>query len=345
MASSLPKSVTAPQPPHWFAKTLGLFGLRRLAHRVDAYYKNRKLNLNWAQKNASAHRALCAQPPVLDDVQRRLVSDLQLKGFAYVPFTELFSDPRTWTGLEEEVQTWLANPDIRTKETQYQTVGFRSAEWKEYIIRRFGRGAVFSWDNPFLRVGLEEKVLSVANTYLGLMSRLLYVDVWNTLALEHSGPDIGSQRWHRDPEDRRLVKAFLYFTDVDETSGPLQYVPHSRKGEKYGHLWPQQWPKGSVPPPEEFQAAIPKEAWQMFAFPKGTLLFVDTSGFHRGGRATKSRRVLATWTFTSHATEWPQSFQVDGAVPMPDLSLPVRFALYGGGDATSGSTAASGAAA
>ena len=70
----------------------------------------------------------------------------------------------------------------------------------------------------------------------------------------------------------------------------MQYVPKSRRGERFGSLWPQEFPKGSVPPPEEFEREIPPSAWHTCAYPAGTLVFVDTSGFHRGGRASRAMK-------------------------------------------------------
>jgi hypothetical protein len=39
-----------------------------------------------------------------------------------------------------------------------------------------------------------------------------------------------------------------------------------------------------------------------FTAPKGTIIFCNTSGFHRGGFATGKHRVLATWTWDSPAS-------------------------------------------
>ena len=44
---------------------------------------------------------------------------------------------------------------------------------------------------------------------------------------------VSSQRWHRDYNDERLVKVFIYLTDVDEDTGPLEYVPGSTLGGEY----------------------------------------------------------------------------------------------------------------
>ncbi len=96
-----------------------------------------------------------------------------------------------------------------------------------------------------------------------------------------------SQRWHRDFNDQHLLKAFLYLVDVDEGTGPFEYIPGSAPGGQYAHEWPWR-PLGETYPPEgALEERIPADAIKTFTGPKGTLLFCNTSGFHRGGFATE----------------------------------------------------------
>lgn len=146
---------------------------------------------------------------------------------------------------------------------------------------------------------------------LGVYSALQYLDVWNTLAVPDRRKFTGSQNWHRDPEDLRVVKVFLYLSDVDEGAGPMHYVPNSRQGERFGHLWPQRFPDGSYPPAEEFERRIPRSEWVTCMHPAGTMVFADTVGFHMGGRATERNRVLATWCYATPGSVWGRGFKTD----------------------------------
>ena len=93
--------------------------------------------------------------------------------------------------------------------------------WIAFSSRRLWR-----WNNAAARRLL-------VNHYLGMTSRLHHVNLWDTIAVDDGRAPIGPQRWHRDPDDVRLVKVFLHFTDVTAGSGPLEYVPHSRPGEAW----------------------------------------------------------------------------------------------------------------
>ena len=180
---------------------------------------------------------------------------------------------------------------------------------KDYLVRMFGVAGDAELDagSPWLSLFLHDRLLAVINGYLGVFSKLNAVDVWNTVPVVHDGADQGSQRWHRDPEDSRLVKVFLYLSDVDAGAGAMQYVAHSRRGDRYGSLWPQKFPAGNYPPAGALERIVDPRDRIDCSGPSGTLLLVDTCGFHRGGRATTARRVLATSIHTTPASPWPAS--------------------------------------
>ena len=118
-----------------------------------------------------------------------------------------------------------------------------------------------------------------------MWAKLEYVDVWYTPPVEDPERR-SSQRWHRDFNDRHLLKAFLYLGDVDEESGPFEYVPRTAPGSELEHLWPWRPLGDNYPPEEELDAKVADRAVR-FTAPKGTLIFCNTSGFHRGGFATQ----------------------------------------------------------
>ncbi len=284
-------------------------------------------NRSWQSENRAAKNAFEADKPQLTQVQLRVLSELNSRGIAHVHFDELIGDPQLWGCLSVSVGRWLESEEVKQGERAYLEGDHRLQAWKEYILRLYGNQSTISWDSAWLRLALRPQILNLVNSYLGLMSKLIYVDIWNTLPLAESHRPTGSQRWHRDPEDIKLVKVFLYLTDVDSTAGPLHYVPNSRRGEKYGGLWPQKIPSGSVPPAGALEETIPRSDWEIAAHRAGTFVFVDTTGFHMGGRATVRHRVMATWSFVSPASLWPRVFQLASGETPPELSLAAAFAL------------------
>jgi hypothetical protein len=251
--------------------------------------------------NRAARRRYEEQPPVVDAMQEDILGKLRDEGYAVVPFGELVSDPTVWAELETEADRFVGETEA---ELERERTGGESAlrrrEGKEFVVRKYAYEVQLGLDDPWLRLGLNERLLDVANAYLGMWTKLEYVDVWYTPPVE-DGDRRSSQRWHRDFNDRHLLKAFLYLGDVDEESGPFEYVPRSAPGNELDHLWPWR-PLGQNYPPEgELDRKIAGRA-VTFTAPKGTLIFCNTSGFHRGGFAVGKPRVLATVTYSSPAS-------------------------------------------
>ena len=59
-----------------------------------------------------------------------------------------------------------------------------------------------------------------------------YMDLWYNLPVEQSELPVDSERWHRDHEDRKIVKLYLYLVDVEEQMGPFTYIRSSQPGGK-----------------------------------------------------------------------------------------------------------------
>lgn len=300
---------------------------------AHAHWQQRRFAETWDEVNAAARRAFEAESPRLGDEQRRVLAEVRERGYGFAHFDELFGDPALWAALTADVEGWLASEEVRRQGRVYREGGDLGTKKKEYNITRFDKGTVVGWDNPWLAVGTRPELLDLVNGFYGLAAKMLYFDVWNTVAPPERRPPIASQRWHRDPEDRNILKAFLYFTDIDEGTGPFFYVPHSRRGEKYGDVFPLELPYRSktyrYPEEAELEKRIPPSEWAVCTCRAGTFLFVDTTGFHRGGYATGSDRVVATWAFASQAALDTRRFAVAGDPP-PGLSAAARFAVLEG---------------
>jgi hypothetical protein len=266
--------------------------------------------------------------PSLDETQQRIVDSLRREGFAVAQFRELFDDA-TWSELADDIV-----PFVRQTEEAVRNAGDRPAKKADFIVRRFlrkGEGAptpVFSFDDPWLRVGASERMLDVINSYRGQLTKLHYIDNWYTVPFSAADERIASQRWHRDPEEEHIVKVFLYFSEVDEDAGPFEYVRGSFSGGPYGDFWP--WRKGKDerhPPEDELYRVIPPEDRLTLTGKPGTMIFCDTGGFHRGGFARTKPRILATWSYISPAVGKRPKYEVRFEGRESDLPAQVSATL------------------
>jgi hypothetical protein len=145
-------------------------------------------------------------------------------------------------------------------------------------------------------------MLDIANAYLQMWSKLSYVDLWYTVPQGQESERVASQLWHFDFDDKHLLKAFLYLEGVDTGTGPFEYVAGSQPGGPYHEVRPWKPMDYGRVPEEEVKAKVPDAAVRTFTAKRGTLIFCNTSGLHRGGFAKTKPRVLATATYCSPAS-------------------------------------------
>jgi hypothetical protein len=274
------------------------------AHRLARAIERRGIAATYEMhdrllSNRVSRRKLAEQRPELDDVQRAIVASLEREGYATVPFAEVLPD----TVLREEIEGQAVRFTAATEHgLANDGEGLRRRAGKEFVVRLHSYDGNLTDDDPWFRACLSHRLLDIANAYLGLWAKLEYVDVWYSIPQEVDAERKASQRWHRDYNDRHLLKAFLYLVDVDEGTGPFEYIAGSARGGPYADKWAWRPLSESYPPQDELSQRIPPEAIRTFTAPKGTIIFCNTSGFHRGGFATTKPRVLSTATYSSPAS-------------------------------------------
>ncbi len=297
-----------------FSKALERSGIRTTYELHDRILSNRSSRRLWAGDHV--------QP---DDVQQRVLGELDEQGYSLLTFGELFPDPQHWQDVEAMRDRFVAETEADLAAGGDHV---RVRAGKEFVVRMLSYGVEVGPDDPWLGACLSHRMLDVANSYLRMWSKLEYLDVWYSVPQPATGERISSQLWHRDYNDKHLLKAFLHLVDVDEDMGPFQYVPESQPGGRYADAWPWSPLGQNYPSEQELEQRIPASDVRTFTGPKASLLFCNTAGFHRGGFSTSAPRVLATVTYSSPAslaslTE--RSFTYTGS--LEELDEPTRYAL------------------
>jgi hypothetical protein len=290
---------------------------------VGTYHLHDRLLANRGSRRRFAH-----EPPELDATQQGLVERLNAEGYAVVPIADLVPDGAVWEELDADASRFAAETEAGlAAEGAGGEAALRRREGKEFVVRKYAYGVSLGLDDPWLRLGSSRRLLDVANAYLGMWSKLEYVDVWYTPPVGQSERR-SSQRWHRDFNDRHLLKAFVYLVDVDQDTGPFEYVPRSAPGGELDDLWPWR-PLGENYPPQDEFAERTDGKTVTFTGPKATVIFCNTCGFHRGGFATLKPRMLATFTWDSPASLKALSERNYTYAPSNGSTLdePTRYAL------------------
>ena len=281
-----------------------------------------------------------AHKPVIPDMRAsEIISSLKRDGIAVTSLQDFFPNIR-FEDLARFASEAIARPDIQEEMRRHklmiaervETGGKRAGAkkyLKDFIVEPYGsttKEIIPDMDNPYIRMNLDERVLAIAGSYMGLAPKFRGFSLRVTLPVPPGAPEYFSQRWHRDPEDRNMLKMFLYMTDVlDEASGPFTYIKGSQPGGPMEHVFRQRPPAATYPELGAVEKAIPKEFMHMALGKTGTIIFADTSGLHKGGYTTSRERIMYTGTFYSNAS--PAKHRL---IPQQDISgLPplVRYAL------------------
>jgi hypothetical protein len=260
--------------------------------------------------NPPSRQRFTENGPKLDGRQQDVLAGLEESGMSIVPFTDFFpdADDNVWADLRARGDEFVERVEAeRAKRAAKEAKkGRKKGLGKgDYIMRLLGKEVpTLSVDDPWLRLGISDHMLDVVNSYFGLWSKLTYVDLWYTPPAEPGVERVSSQRWHRDYNDDRLVKVFVYLRDVQEDTGPLEFVRGSTPGGEYGDVWPWRPVSNDLyPPQDEFDQRIPTSAHITLTGPEGSMIFCNTSGFHRGGYATGDQpRVMAVYNYSSPAS-------------------------------------------
>jgi hypothetical protein len=183
---------------------------------------------------------------------------------------------------------------------------------KTFNLEMLGSKLVFDPHSIFARLALNQVFVNIANRYFQMCAKLRYYNVWLTAASKSRARE--SQLWHFDREDKYILKVFLYLDDVDEGTGPFTYAPGTHKKGRHHSVEPEFFLEGSVrrTTDEQMSAVYSKERWRVCTGKKGTIVFADTRGYHKGGEARTKDRLMFTCMYTSPASESMELIKFSG---------------------------------
>ncbi|MEI1375420.1 phytanoyl-CoA dioxygenase [Nostoc sp. UHCC 0926] len=158
----------------------------------------------------------------------------------------------------------------------------------------------------FYAWGIEKRLLNIIENYIGLPIAFHGVHLRKDFNNKHQ---FGTLLWHSDAEDRRIIKIFIYLNDVEEKTGPFEYIPRSLTSLfswNYFRLYYKLWKSGYMGiDDEEVKPVIPKSAWKSCPGPAGTVIIVDTkNALHHGTVRTEDRSALF-FCYTANPPERP----------------------------------------
>ncbi|MEK7559869.1 MAG: hypothetical protein AAB522_01020 [Patescibacteria group bacterium] len=237
---------------------------------------------------------------VFSSKELKIANCLKKEGFAVFDIYDLFEESAEtiFTDLKKRVEILKNNPEILANKKGS----------KDFFTHLSGVPPLLDIESPEIKLAYSAPLLNIASLYFGFVPRLHNTGFILTHTIPEGAKPAHSQRWHRDPEDKKILKVFVYLSDVDEGAGPLHYVSESNHKGKWRRVFPQEPPAGSYPPEGAVEKKIPPKYIKRGVGKAGTIVFGDTSGLHKGGYATQKERLQLWIGYVSLASFSPPKF-------------------------------------
>lgn len=204
---------------------------------------------------------------------------------------EFFNQMLSNDFIQNELNIIQNNPNER-----FQRSGGKPFEITHY---HYLNRALSINDGSFFNLYLHDYFTQIASKFLEvdnpqIFNILAWVHSWNSKYGRYH-----SQNWHRDREDYKLLKVFIYYSEVTEKNGPFEYVPKSFCGGDFYGLYEGRtnyWDYASSAdnggrPKSQEEIDKCDSTFVSFTGKPGDIIMVNNSGFHRGGFVDEGVRV------------------------------------------------------
>lgn len=291
------------------------------------YLINREPRLIWQKHTKTTD---------LKHIQKEIIQSLNRDGIAIIDFSQLFGDPSLFQSMQkhthELLNLWHTDTAMRAEiMAEKKSPSSKKGYDKDFLIPLWG-GAwttpILTADHLFTNFFLNERLLEIIAGYIGLAPKLNSFSLQSTIIVPPNSPESLSQRWHRDPEDKKMCKVFMYLSDVDdEGTGPFKYIKGSQLGGRWRNIFPQRPPAGRYPEIGAVEKIVPREDIKLCTGKAGTIIFADTSGLHKGGYSTVKARLMFIAGFVSKASYMPIKYKIPDDTDLNGLSKLARYAV------------------
>jgi hypothetical protein len=159
----------------------------------------------------------------------------------------------------------------------------------------------------FFTWGIEARLQNIIENYIGLPIAFHGVHLRKDFPNDQQ---LQTLLWHKDAEDRRIIKVIIYLNDVTEKHGPFEYLSlpaNFVERLNYYRVNYKLWKSNFLGINDDnLMKIIPKSAWKYCPGKAGTVIFVDPRNvLHHGTVRTEERSTLF-FVYTSNSPKRPE---------------------------------------
>jgi ectoine hydroxylase-related dioxygenase (phytanoyl-CoA dioxygenase family) len=140
------------------------------------------------------------------------------------------------------------------------------------------------------------RILEIANNYLNALPLMDDVYCWWSFKSEKAD-SASAQMWHFDMDRPKWIKVFIFLTDCTDTSGPHSFIAKTHKNGSLPKVIRNQG--YSRLNNDLIKSNFCKEDVIRFVTKKGSILFEDTRGVHKGEQVLSGNRLILQFQFSS----------------------------------------------
>lgn len=225
--------------------------------------------------------------------EKLLKMTTKMKRDGFFVFDEMLPEKVTDAILDYAIKTPISFLEVNSNKQQYSTDKVLFDESAPLSPRYELNSTEIYNCEELQKLIYDQSLLAFAQEYLGCKPILDLIACWWSAPFKGMGKSAAAQMYHFDLDRIKFMKFFFYITDVDTNTGPHCYVKGS-----HGIL-PKEINRDGRFEDEELAQIYGKENLLELCGKKGSIIAVDTRGFHKGKDLLEGKRLLFQIQFTN----------------------------------------------
>ena len=233
--------------------------------------------------------------PVLTPQDRAIVEACRKEG-AFVTSLDVLELPSTQEMLEEAKKLLVEMQTVLASRTNLKTWGTCENPAYPQIFTVTDLPIFADWAQ-------NQRLLNLIEHYIGLPVAFQGVHLRRDFANDRP---VTTELWHRDLEDRRVIKLFVYLSDVVTETGPYEYIPRSKVTPAIVRQIEASFKQRVATNPydmgitdDEMAVIIPRSDWRSCEGAAGTVLFSDPVAVFHHGKSRREGRAALFFVYTA----------------------------------------------